>query len=166
MAAPDPEPGPIAGDRLRGAMSRFPTGVTVVSTLTGGGPAGLAANAVTSLSLEPPLMLACLDRGARTLRAVEEAGRFAINVLGAEAEKLVRGFATKQPMAEKWSEVGWSEQDGLPWLDAAIVFVACDLRDVISGGDHVIVTGEVSAIAERAGQALAFVDGRLTTLPA
>jgi flavin reductase (DIM6/NTAB) family NADH-FMN oxidoreductase RutF len=166
MAATDPEPTPEPGEQLRSAMARFPTGVTVVSTIVEGEPAGLAANAVTSLSLEPPLMLACLDRGSRTLRAVEQAGRFAINVLGASAAPLVRGFATKQPMAEKWSEVGWSEHDGLPWLDDAIVFVACELRDVVSGGDHVIVTGEVAAIAEREGPALALVDGRLTSLPA
>jgi flavin reductase (DIM6/NTAB) family NADH-FMN oxidoreductase RutF len=164
MAAADSEPDPIAAERLRAAMSRFPTGVTVVSTTVGGRPAGLAANAVTSLSLDPPLMLACLDRGSRTLRAVEEAGRFAINVLGAEGEALARTFATKLPVERKWSEVGWSERDGLPWLDAAIVFVACELRDVISGGDHVIITGGVSSIDERDGVPLAFLDGRYRPL--
>ena len=88
-------------------MSRFPTGVTVITALTDGrGPAGLAANAVTSLSLDPPLMLACLDRGSRTLRAVEAAGRFGVNVLEARRAELARAFARKIPVEEKWQGVG------------------------------------------------------------
>jgi len=140
-------------------MSRFPTGVTIVTAPTADGPAGLAANAVTSLSLEPPLMLACLDRGSRTLRAVEGAGRFGINVLGTGTEELARRFGRKLPMEEKWQGVGFSERDGLPHLDDAIVFIACTMRDVLAGGDHVVVTGEVEAISERAGEALLFADG-------
>ncbi len=140
-------------------MSRFPTGVTIVTAPTADGPAGLAANAVTSLSLDPPLMLACLDRGSRTLRAVEGAGRFGINVLAADAERHARAFGRKVPMEEKWTDVGWSDRDGLPHLDDAIVFIACTMRDVVNGGDHVIVTGEVETIAEREGSPLVFADG-------
>src|SRR4051812_17103550 len=91
MAPTDPSESAASGfdpARLRGVMARFPTAVTVVTALTDAGPAGLAANAVNSLSLEPPLMLACLDRGSRTLRAVEAAGRFGINVLGADSGEL------------------------------------------------------------------------------
>jgi flavin reductase (DIM6/NTAB) family NADH-FMN oxidoreductase RutF len=140
-------------------MTRFPTGVTVVTALTEAGPAGLAANAVSSLSLEPPLMLAALDRGSRTLRAVEAAGRFGINVLGAEAAPLVRSFASKGPVHEKWAGVGWTEADGIPLLDEAVVWIACVLRDVISGGDHVIVTGQVVDVVERPGAPLLFYAG-------
>jgi len=130
-----------------------------VTALTAEGPAGLSANAVTSLSLEPPLMLACLDRGSRTLRAVEEAGRFGINVLGAEAEELVHGFARKVPVSHKWTGVDWEADAGIPRLGGAIVFVACELRDVLSGGDHVIVTGEVTGVDEREGDPLLFWGG-------
>lgn len=140
-------------------MGRFPTGVTVVTAATEDGPAGLAANAVTSLSLDPPLMLACLDRGSRTLRAVEGAGRFGINVLGSGEEELAREFGRKLPMERKWEGVAWSATDGIPHLDAAIVFVACSMRDVVNGGDHVIVTGEVESIAQRAGEPLVFASG-------
>jgi flavin reductase (DIM6/NTAB) family NADH-FMN oxidoreductase RutF len=77
-------PTQIEPDTLRAAMSRFPTGVTVVTAIGPAGPAGATANAVVSLSLEPPLMLACLDLGSRTLVAVEHAGRFGINVLAAD----------------------------------------------------------------------------------
>lgn len=162
MAATDPplpdEPG--SGQlAFRNAMGRFPTGVTVVTALTAAGPAGLSANAVSSLSLEPPLMLACVDRGSRTLRAVEEAGRFGVNVLGAEAAALALGFASKAPVTEKWRGVEWTERDGIPLLEAAIVWVGCELRDVISGGDHVIVTGEVLDVHEREGAPLVFHEG-------
>jgi 3-hydroxy-9,10-secoandrosta-1,3,5(10)-triene-9,17-dione monooxygenase reductase component len=140
-------------------MSRFPTGVTVITALTEDGPSGFAANAVTSLSLDPPLMLVCVDRGARTLRAVEAAGRFGVNVLAADAAETARGFGRKVPTAEKWIGVGWSEAHGVPMLDDAIVTIGCELRDVISGGDHVIVTGEVLSVEERDGDPLLFHRG-------
>lgn len=140
-------------------MSRFPTGVTVVTALTEAGPAGLAANAVSSLSLEPPLMLVCVDRGSRTLRALEEAGRFGVNVLRGDAADLAVGFGSKAPAAEKWEGVGWGESLGIPVLDDAIVWIGCELRDVISGGDHVIVTGEVLGVEQREGRPLLFHEG-------
>jgi flavin reductase (DIM6/NTAB) family NADH-FMN oxidoreductase RutF len=163
MAAPDDtataRDGQTAAE-LRSAMSRFPTGVTVITALTPDGPSGLSANAVASLSLDPPLMLACVDRGSRTLRALEAAGRFGVNVLGADAAGLAIGFGSKAPVAEKWSDVGWSESgEGIPVLDDAIVWIGCGLRDVISGGDHVIVTGEVLATKEREGDPLLFHAG-------
>lgn len=140
-------------------MSRFPTGVTVITALSADGPSGLSANAVTSLSLDPPLMLACVDRGSRTLRALEAAGRFGVNVLRGDAADLAVGFASKAPTAEKWSDVGWSESAGIPVLDDAIVWIGCELRDVIGGGDHVIVTGAVLATSEREGDPLLFHGG-------
>lgn len=130
------------------------------------GPAGLSANAVTSLSLDPPLMLACIDLGSRTLGTVEEAGIFAINVLGSEDEGLARQFGRKAPMGEKWDGVGWRELAGAPVLDAAIIAVVCEVREILAGGDHVIVTGEVLALEQREGEALVFLDGRYGSLRA
>jgi flavin reductase (DIM6/NTAB) family NADH-FMN oxidoreductase RutF len=135
---PAPEP-----DRFRAAMGKLPTGVTVVAATGQEGPAGATANAVCSLSIEPMLMLA---RGSRTLLAVQAANRFGISVLHAGQEEIARAFATKAPVADKWAGVTWSERDGAPAIDGALAFVACDLRDVIAGGDHVIVTGEVTAL--------------------
>lgn len=157
--SPSPSDGAVSPEQLRSAMSRFPTGVTVITALTGDGPSGLAANAVTSLSLDPPLMLACVDRGSRTLRALEEAGRFGVNVLGGEFADLAVNFGRKLPTAEKWLEVGWADEDAVPVLDAAIVAIGCELRDVISGGDHMIVTGEVRSVIEREGEPLLFHEG-------
>ncbi len=171
MAAPDPRDTPEAASheafppaRLRSAMGRFPTGVTVVGALSGGEPAGLSANAVSSLSLEPPLMLACIDRGSRTLRAIEAAGRFGINLLGAGSADLAIGFSRPVPIAEKWVDVGWREHHGTPMLDAAILWIGCELDEVISGGDHMIVTGAVLATEERPGEPLIFHEGEYRPL--
>ncbi|HEX8959577.1 MAG TPA: flavin reductase family protein [Solirubrobacterales bacterium] len=152
MSPPDPA-------RFRAAMAMLPTGVTIVTASGPEGPAGATANAVCSLSIEPMLMLACLDRGSRTLLAVQAANRFGIGVLHAGQERIARAFATKAPPAEKWAGVTWSERDGVPAIDGALVQVACELHDVIAGGDHVIVTGEVTALATSEGDPLVFHAG-------
>lgn len=157
MPAPDQ-------DAFRDAMAGLPTGVTVVSAAGPEGPAGATANAVSSLSIEPMLMLACLDRGSRTLLAVQAADRFGVSVLHAGQEPIARAFATKAPVAEKWSGVAWSERDGIPAIDDALIWIACDLRDVISAGDHVIVTGEVRALETRKGDPLVFHGGEYRPL--
>jgi flavin reductase (DIM6/NTAB) family NADH-FMN oxidoreductase RutF len=151
---------------FRRAMGLLPTGVTVVTALAGGGPAGATAGAVSSLSLEPPLMLACLDRGSRTLTAVREGRRFAINVLGAGSEALAHRFSTKEHHAVKWDGVGWSERSGVPWLEQAVLVIACELRELHDGGDHVIATGEVQALEASGGEPLIFWRGSYRGLSA
>lgn len=155
---------PLDSDSFRSAMANLPTGVTVVSASGAEGPAGATANAVCSLSIEPMLMLACLDRGSRTLLAVQAADRFGVSILHKGQEEIARAFATKAPVAEKWADVAWSERDGLPAIDGALVWLACDLRDVISAGDHVIVTGEVTGLALSEGDPLVFYGGQYLPL--
>jgi 3-hydroxy-9,10-secoandrosta-1,3,5(10)-triene-9,17-dione monooxygenase reductase component len=158
MTPPDPA-------SFRAAMGMLPTGVTIVTAPGPDGPAGATANAVCSLSIEPMLMLACLDRGSRTLLAVQAANRFGVSVLHAGQEETARAFATKAPVAEKWEGVGWEERDGVPAIEDALAFIACDLRDVIAGGDHVIVTGEVTALETAdSGDPLVFHDGEYRPL--
>ena len=157
MSPPDPA-------SFRAAMGMLPTGVTIVTATGPDGPAGATANAVCSLSIDPMLMLACLDRGSRTLLAVQAANRFGVNVLHAGQEEIARGFATKAPVAEKWSGIDWEERDGVPAIDGALAFVACELRDVIAGGDHVIVTGAVSGLETTSGDPLVFHGGEYKPL--
>jgi flavin reductase (DIM6/NTAB) family NADH-FMN oxidoreductase RutF len=144
---------------FRAAMATLPTAVTIVTASDDDGPAGATANAVCSLSIEPMLMLACLDRGSRTLLTVQAANRFGVSFLHAGQELLARSFATKAPVAEKWADVGWSERAGVPAIDDALVFVACDLRDVVAAGDHVILTGEVRELETAAGDPLVYQGG-------
>ncbi len=130
-------------------MSLLPTGVTIVTAVGTDGPAGATANAVSSLSLEPRLMLACLDRGSRTLLAAQACNGFGINVLAADQENVARNFSTKAPVHEKWADIEWRERSGLPAISGSLIWVACELIDVIAGGDHVIVTGEVREVESR-----------------
>src|SRR6201996_5195099 len=152
MARPDPDP-------FRSARASLPTGVTIVATKGADGPAGATSNAVASLSIYPMLMLACLDRGSRTLLAVQGADRFSVSVLHDGQEGVARSFATKKPVAEKWAGVAWSEREGLPAIDDALLWVACDLEDVITAGDHVILTGAVTDLATSTGRPLVFHQG-------
>lgn len=140
-------------------MALAPTAVTVVTAAGEGDPAGATANAVTSLSLDPPLMLACLDRGSRTLDVVRAAGSFGVSMLAAGQEPLARAFASKAPHTEKFREVGWSEREGVPILDGAIAWVACSLRELHPGGDHEIAVGDVVAAGGDGGDPLVFYAG-------
>jgi len=150
---------PISPDEFRDALGAYATGVTVVTAIGPNGPSGATANAITSLSLDPPMMLACLDRGSRTLTSVREQGRFGVNALAAGEEKLARRFAGKNAEAEKWDGIEWSESEQLPRLPGALMWVACELRDLIDGGDHLILTGNVLAVDSQEGNPLLFHRG-------
>ena len=140
-------------------MALLPTAVSVVTALTGDDPSGATAGAVSSLSLEPPLMLACLDRGSRTLAAVRESGRFGINVLAAASEDVAHRFSTKEHPTVKWGGVEWEERAGVPWIDGTVLRAACELRDVHEGGDHVIATGALLELDAPGGEPLVFWAG-------
>lgn len=151
--------GELTPERFREALAAYPTGVTIVTAAGPNGPSGATANAVTSLSLDPPMMLACLDRGSRTLEAAGAAGRFGVNALAAGEEELARRFARKDPEPAKWEGIEWSESGGSPRLADPLVWVACELRDLIDGGDHLILTGTVLAADSREGMPLIFHRG-------
>jgi 3-hydroxy-9,10-secoandrosta-1,3,5(10)-triene-9,17-dione monooxygenase reductase component len=151
--------GAASVEEFRLALGAYPTGVTVVTAIGPNGPSGATANAVTSLSLDPPMMLACLDRGSRTLTSVRAQGRFGVNALAAGQEELARQFSGKHPEAEKWEGVEWEEHLELPRLQGALMWVACELRDLIDGGDHLILTGKVLEASSVDGRPLIFHRG-------
>jgi flavin reductase (DIM6/NTAB) family NADH-FMN oxidoreductase RutF len=151
-------------ESFRRALGAYPTGVTVVTAIGPNGPSGATANAVNSLSLEPPMMLACLDRDSRTLTSVRSAGRFGVNALAAGQEGLARRFSGKNPEPSKWEGIEWSESAGCPRLPDALMWVACELRDLIDGGDHLILTGNVLDADSREGRPLIFHGGEYRDL--
>ena len=155
---------PLEAAEFRAAMAQIPAGVTVVAANGPDGPAGATASAVASLSLEPMLMLACLDRGSRTLLAVQSANRFGVNVLAGDQEEVARTFSTKAPVADKWAGIEWEDRGGVPALHGCVLWVACDLHDLIGGGDHVIITGAVTAFELRDAPPLIHHRGRYVAL--
>ena len=109
-------------------MSRFPTGVTVVTAIGPAGPAGATANAVASLSLEPPLMLACLDLGSRTLVAVEHAGAVRDQRARPPTRPRSRGASAPRTLIRRSGTASaWSERAGTPKIDGALIWLACEL---------------------------------------
>jgi len=149
----------------RDTIGQFATGVTVVTAIGPDGPAGMTTNAVTSLSLRPRLLLACFEGRSRTLEVVRVSRRFAVNVLRAEDEELAAVFASKRIGREKFEAVTHTEEHGVPVLDRALAWIACDLRELRPGGDHEIGIGEVLGTGAGApGDPLVFFGGRYTTL--
>jgi 3-hydroxy-9,10-secoandrosta-1,3,5(10)-triene-9,17-dione monooxygenase reductase component len=143
MNAPGPD---VAPDRLRSAMGHFATGVAVVTAADAAGrPFGTTATAISSLSLRPPLVLACLRRESETLAAIRSGRRFAINLLGAGQRALADRFA-RRAEAGTWAGVGHRLADGVPVLDDTLATLACEVHDLADGGDHVIVVGRVVAV--------------------
>src|SRR5213078_5306561 len=120
-----------AASRFREVFVTFPTGVTIVTCDGPDGPAGLTTNAVTSLSLDPLLLLVCFDNASRTLPAVRSARRFAVNVLRAGQEDLAAVFASKRVGREKFESVTHTVAHGVPVLDDALAWVACELVELL-----------------------------------
>ncbi|WP_326566170.1 flavin reductase family protein [Amycolatopsis rhabdoformis] len=156
-----PGPGPVDALAMRGVMGRFATGVAVVTTGVDGAPHGMTVNSLTSVSLEPPLLLVCLTTGARTTDAVVEARRFAVNVLSTRQEQLALRFARR---GEDHFE-GLGVTQGLheiPVVPDALVHLECTVVRVMTAGDHEVVLGEVGRICQREGKPLGFLGGRFS----
>jgi flavin reductase (DIM6/NTAB) family NADH-FMN oxidoreductase RutF len=137
----------LAADQFRLVLGHLPTGVTIITTLDADGrPTGLTASAVTSVSLEPPLILICVSRRAQSYAALAAAGRFAVNILALGQEGLSRRFATSAPGAEKFQGVAYHLGAlGMPVLDGALAELECTMAHVYPGGDHMIFVGQVEA---------------------
>jgi 3-hydroxy-9,10-secoandrosta-1,3,5(10)-triene-9,17-dione monooxygenase reductase component len=135
--------GAVDAQELRRLMAAWATGVSVITAEGDDGPAGATANALSSLSLEPPLVLACFDLSSRTLSAVRESERFCINVLAEGQESISRLFATKKSQEEKFAEVDHRLVEGAPVIDGCLAYLVCTLDSELRRGDHVIAVGNV-----------------------
>ena len=149
---PDPE-------LFREVFGRFATGVAVITSTGASGAGGMTANALCSLSLDPLLALVCFENRARTLPIVRESGRFAVNVLSADQEELAGVFASKLPEAEKLDGVEHRIEWGVPIIEGTLAWAACELRELIAGGDHTIGIGEVVALGLGRGDPLLWYAG-------
>lgn len=133
-------------ERYRAVIGHFATGVAVITAEGPGGPGGMTANAVCSLSLDPLLLLVCFENTARTLPIVRAAGCFGVNVLRSDQSELSRTFASKRKESAKFDGVRWSSRAGVPVLERAIAWLACELREMHPAGDHTMAIGAVRAM--------------------
>ena len=150
--ADTPEPVAAAVDELafREAIAHFATGVTVITTLYEGKPAGMTASAVSSVSLDPVLLLVCINNRLPTHTAIEASRRFVVNVLGEGQEDLALRFA--RPAADKFAGVALDPGKELPVLADAIAHFVCEVHERFPGGDHSIFTGLVRECATLRGK--------------
>ena len=129
----------------RGIMGHFATGVTVVTTAVDGWLHGMTANALTSVSLEPLLLLVCVGKQAQAHAQLSTGGRFVVNILTAEQEEVSRTFAVSSgPERHNLRGVPYRlRSNGLPVLEGCLAYLECAVADRWAGGDHTIFIGEV-----------------------
>ena len=141
-------------------MGHFATGVTVVTTkYKAGMPFGLTAKAFASLSLDPPLVLICIDKGAYCYSCFNESKLFAVNVLSAEQEETSRRFATKR--IEKFAGIRWHpSENGIALLDGAISHIECKIVRSYDGGYHTVHVGEITRATTTGDRPLIFFKGK------
>jgi flavin reductase (DIM6/NTAB) family NADH-FMN oxidoreductase RutF len=137
----------LTRDEYRRLIGCFATGVTVITAARGEEVRGMTANAVTSLSLEPLLLLICVDKRTVTHQFLEEAQHFAVNILAEDQEQVSRALASRDSEDAR-RLIGYryrSGQTGAPILEDCLAYVECRITEVLEGGDHSIFIGEVEA---------------------
>ncbi len=157
---------PLSRGELRGVLGNFATGVTII---TAGGQRGerlgITANSFSSVSLEPPLVLFSLDKGAYSLRAFLSTAHFAVSVLSTRQRDLATRFAV--PMGDKWATTEWRQTpNGSPWFPDSLAVFDCSTHYTYQGGDHVIFVGQVDSVVHYAPRAepLLYFRGRYAEL--
>jgi len=135
---------PLDLDRFKNALASFPSGICIVTTADPAGkPWGFTASAFSSLSLDPPLVLVCLDRRADSHDAFYNAGHFAISILAAHQLHLAIRFATKGIGKFEGIATALGSQTGVPLIPDAVVHLECRMHQTLPAGDHTILIGEV-----------------------
>ena len=134
---------------FRLVMGRFATGISVVTTYDGEQPAGITVNALSSVSLDPPLVMVALDRGRFITPMVREFGRYAVNILGEDQQALSDCFAHApvKPGRDEFCGANWHPgPTGLPLLDGSIATLECTVVETFSAGDHDLFIGRVDSL--------------------
>ena len=157
----------IDATQFKAVIGHFATGVTVVTTAAGEEMQGMTPNAVTSLSLEPLMLLVCVEKNTHTHRVLQEGGVFAVNVLGEHQEEVSRLFARR---AEP--EIGTLRgqrfrigRTGAPILEDCVAYLECETTSRMDGGDHTIFLGRVvEAGVVREARPLIFFRGQYARL--
>lgn len=164
----------IEKDFFRQVMGHFATGVTIVTTNNQGALGGLTVNAFCSVSLNPPLVLICVDDASNTLSLFRESKVFAVNILTDKQEELSRCFATRsQERFDRFCSASYhTAVTGAPILDDVLAFIDARIVAEYPGGDHTIFLGQVEALgtasrvifaddAAQLGSTLAQLNGKL-----
>jgi 4-nitrophenol 2-monooxygenase / 4-nitrocatechol 4-monooxygenase, reductase component len=150
-------------DEFRDAIGHFASGVTIITARYGDEDFGVTANAVSSLSLDPPTMLVCLNRASRTQSAVSRSKAFSVNILNESQGDLAVRFATSE--TDKFRDVGVSYGVlGNPLLAGALAHLECRVIEELAGGTHAVFLAGVERVERFDGEPLAYFRGRFGRL--
>ena len=150
-------------DAFREAMAGVTTPVTVVTSIADGGPHGTTVSAFASLSVDPPMVLLALDQHSQLLEVITASRRLGVNVLGAGQSALATTFAKKGAVKSISDVTTWELDHHVPRLPGAAGWLACEVVDLVKGGDHVIVLGAVVAAETTDGLPLTYLRRRYGT---
>jgi flavin reductase (DIM6/NTAB) family NADH-FMN oxidoreductase RutF len=145
----------LDGD-FRAVMRRFPTGVTVVTTIVDGTPKGFTANAFSSVSADPPMVLICVNRQARSHPLISRAGHFCVNLLRLDQQSIAQSFASHEPVNPFDSLAYGAAKTGSPVLEGTLAFLDCELAEEHTAGTHTVFIGTVLACGVRDGAPLGY----------
>lgn len=153
----------VSSAEFRQACAKFATGIAVITAVTGdGSPQGMTVNSFTSVSLDPPLVLVCIERQAAILALLTPGAHFGISVLSEQQKQLSVQFSQK---GDRFNGVAWvTGQTGVPLLRGAIATFECRIVRLVEGGDHVIVLGEALRLTTSEGNPLVYFDSRYRIL--
>jgi flavin reductase (DIM6/NTAB) family NADH-FMN oxidoreductase RutF/DNA-binding GntR family transcriptional regulator len=146
-------------DVFREVIGRFASGVTVITTTVDGTDYGTTASAVSSLSMDPPMLLVCLNESSETKRAIGEAGRFVVNILGEGQGDLAYQFATKSDSKFEGVAIERSKLE-LPAIAGCLAHIHCRVAEAVRGGTHTVFLGEVEAASADEGAPLTYFRGQ------
>ena len=149
----------VSPDEFRAVLGRFPSGVTVVTTKAADGTdQGMTVSAFSSLSLDPPLVLICIEKSASVHDTLTTASGFIVNVLSARQEQIARRFAIVD--IDRFEGVGFARSaQGYAILDDVLAVIECDRVSLCEGGDHTIIVGEVETTRAESGTPLLYYRG-------
>jgi flavin reductase (DIM6/NTAB) family NADH-FMN oxidoreductase RutF len=149
---------PVDPHQFRHVVGHLPSGVTVITTKVGGRRYGMTASSVTSLSADPPMMLACINNAVPTADAVSRSGGYVVNILGEDQGELAQQFAVAS--RDKFRSVAVREGvNGMPLLADALAHIECEVTETVVGGTHTIFLGRVVSATAGAGQPLTYYRG-------
>jgi flavin reductase (DIM6/NTAB) family NADH-FMN oxidoreductase RutF len=147
---------PVDEAQFKLAMSHFASGVTVVSTEHEETPYGMTVASFASLSLNPPLVLICIEKTVKSHDAIAAAGKFGVSMLAQEQSEISNRFASKK-IDDRFAGVAWSRGElGMPLIDGAICALECTVQSQLPGGDHTIFVGEVASVRTHEAQPLVY----------
>lgn len=155
----------ISADEFRAALSRWTSGVTIVTSRAGDTIHGMTVSDFCGVSLDPPLVMVCADKSSNTYRVIADGGCFGVNILAKGQEALSNRFASKKEEHRRFDNLHFSEADtGAPLIDDTLANLDCKLVATHDAGDHVIYVGEVMKVVRRDLEPLVYFDGRYQEL--